>query len=264
MTFIHKYKHINLHYELWGQGEEAIICFHGFGRDRFDYEVLSTSFPDKRIFSFELPFHSFDASFKVEHIDQWRAFFLDFLNKEGVVKYDFWGYSLGGRFILSLLGGQVKAQKVFLLAPDGIKNNIWYVFASKTKIGRGLFKISVRQNQKLIPIVQRFEKWKLLNLKMSRFLIMNLESSARMERVFQVWTHLNALYPDLSTIHQTINDSCNKMVIVYGKKDPVIPYKPGLKLQKKTPNLEVLIVNRGHMLIMPSVFKMLIKRFYQI
>lgn len=263
MTFIFKKHNINLHYEQWGTGAEAIICFHGFGRNRMDFKFLADAFPHKSIFSFELPFHEFSSTFLVDHIKEWQEYIQAFLAEKKIIKYDLWAYSLGGRFVLSALGnGQLRADQIILLAPDGIKNNIWYVFASKTSLGKYAFKWSVKNRATIIPMVHFLRKARLINLKMQRFLEFGLESEEKMKRVFKVWTHLNALYPNKKQLPHLLEEACNKVVVVYGKKDPVIPFKPGLHLQKKTSNMEVLILNRGHMLMMPSVYQLLIKRFY--
>src|SRR5687767_8509330 len=106
MAFITEGK-TRLHYRKLGNGPKVLLAFHGFGQDiSFFSPVAEALVNEFTIYAFDLFFHG-KSWLEKEHAPLSKALLADlmqrFLAKEKVEKFSVTGFSMGGKFALSVL-----------------------------------------------------------------------------------------------------------------------------------------------------------------
>ena len=126
-----KEENVSLEYYTQGKGEDIIICIHGHGRDVNDFLFLEKR--NRKLILLVLPHHgkSFFPEHRVENnpltIDEFDRLFQKILDRESINRFNFIGFSQGGRFVLTLLPlYQSRIKTVHLISPDGMDNDSFY------------------------------------------------------------------------------------------------------------------------------------------
>ena len=141
-----------LEYITFGNGKETLICFHGFGQEAQGFLAFETTLGKQyTIHSVNLFYHGNsvfpDTRLENKPVEpnELKSIFEILRIKEEFISFSLAGYSLGGKVALTLSGlYPMQTKKLFLIAPDGIKANLWYHFASQTLIGQKLNKASIK------------------------------------------------------------------------------------------------------------------------
>jgi len=115
----------------FGKGKKAMLAFHGFNKNIYDFTIFEPSLGDKfTVYSFGLLYHhkyhavDEETIFTVAILKKFINSFLTTIDKD---RFSLLGFSLGGRLCLKII--EVFApliEKAFLLAPEGIRINPWY------------------------------------------------------------------------------------------------------------------------------------------
>lgn len=247
-----------------GSGSKAIIAFHGFGRSGNDWKQIYDGWGnDYTIFALNLYFHagskfpnerqSINAISKVEfrnHVN----FLLNYFKLQTVSVA---GYSLGGKIALTfteLFPEIVKS--IWLFAPDGIRINPWYKIATTTRIGRRTYARFLDNPSWFFKTVELAKRSKIINTKIERFALENMDSSEKRLQVKDVWLALRLLNPDLKTLRKHIVDRDIQVIQFYGKYDSIIPPERGIRFGKSISQKEnVFIIKCGHWLFRKATTK---------
>lgn len=247
---------LSLNYQRIGSGAHAILAFHGFGRTSADFEFLTPSIADQYSFySFDCFFHGSSKGPNDSHspLDpkEWSEFTHSFLQKMQHDTVSFVAYSMGGRLALSIIeNSDLKIDKVLLLAPDGIIRNPWYSFASRTFMGRRLFKCMRDSPGVFMSIARAFNKAGLLDRKMLDVAIYNTSSKNKREQLYSTWTFLGRIWPDLKQLEKVLMGSDLELKIVLGRYDAMIPPNNILKWSYLANNQDIVIIEEeGHRLV---------------
>ena len=136
------YRNSIIHYRESGDGENILLCFHGFGEFAETFEVVTAQL-DKNIkmIAIDLPHHGATKwlegyKFTLDDMRHIIESCPSIKNK----KFGLMGYSLGGRIALAVFQHMPdRINKLILLAPDGLKVNFWYWLATQTSTGNRLF-----------------------------------------------------------------------------------------------------------------------------
>jgi len=138
-----------------GSGDELWIAFHGYGQEAEVTHHFMTYFrPNARIISVDLPLHG-NTSVKSEFLNNSELTeLLSTLTREhGVQQCSLVGFSLGGKVVLKLVEwtpGLI--EQIILIAPDGLRINPIYNFATNTLIGRLFFQLVIKFPQPFFGI----------------------------------------------------------------------------------------------------------------
>lgn len=257
MEFFLSNSEYTLPYRIYGQGSQALLAFHGFGRSREDFRIFETELGGVfTIYSFDLPYHqqahvSPDAknpAFTMETIHD----LLSILCRErNIDRFSVMGYSLGGKIALGCL--EVMGDRIdhaILLAPDGLKINPFYFIGTRTLLGSFLFKSIIHHPGLLLKTGNLLEKLKLLNPKINHFVKHHMDTVPKRRRVFQVWMLYRKFIPDLKQIAQHVNRQHIQLFLFFGHYDSVIPVRLSDNLIRFLQNKEVLhIIRHGHKLL---------------
>lgn len=252
-----RYKNFVLEYEIFGSGTEALIAFHGYGRSASDFKLFESSLGKKyRIYSFNLLYHgnsrienpqplcSFEQSDLQAIVDRC-------LIENHIQSFSLMGYSLGAKFALlcvEMFPGKINS--LLLFAPDGLKSNWLYQFASQTRLGRRVCKRVVKDANLLFLVMKTLRNLKLINDRIYRFVEFHMETREKRQMVCDVWLVFRNLKPDKVRIRKLINRYHISSRFIFGKYDLVIPPRIGEHFCRGLNDPQaLLIVEMGHKLI---------------
>lgn len=254
-SFVHR--QFQLDYLTLGEGDNAIICFHGFGRKAEDFEVFqSLLLPNQRLISINLFAHQ-GSVFPAERIDhhplkpsEWKELMLSFFAHENIERCDLIGYSMGGRIAMmtvQLLPEHI--QSLLLIAPDGLKINWLYRFASGTHLGKWLYRRFITRPKFLFWITDTAHRLKFINDKLHRFVYVHLDNEEKRQLVYDAWLIHKLLFPDLDVIAKHVRNGM-PFNMVFGKYDSVIVPALGKAMAGRIDNAACYHeIESGHQLI---------------
>jgi len=240
-----------------GNGDRNVIAFHGFGRSGYDWKLVYDGWgKNTTLFAVNLYFHgesmfpanrsSLHAITKTEFHNHMQLLLAHF----GLSKVSLAGYSLGGKIALTfaeLLPESVSS--IWLFAPDGIRINPWYQLATKTRLGRKTYALFLDNPTWLFKTVDLIKKARIIDEKIERFALENIDSSTKRMQVKDVWLALRFLNPNLKTLRKSILEFDIKLYQFYGKYDSIIPLSPGKRFAKAIHQEEnVFQIECGHWL----------------
>jgi pimeloyl-ACP methyl ester carboxylesterase len=249
---------LKLEYYTYGTGKKALLAFHGFGRHAKDYKVFESLFGEKyTIYAFNL-FHHGDSEYPKNRISkntftkyEFKQLFTQFFRENNIEQSAIMGYSLGGK--IALMFTEVFAEKVeslWLFAPDGIKKNFWYFIASNTSVGRGVYKYFLENPQLFFSMVNGMHKTRLINDKIKKFAINNMDEKEKRELVYKVWLTFKDTNPNMKLCIQNIKKQDIPVYQFFGKNDKVIKPKLGDWFSKQISQVENYhVLDAGHVLL---------------
>jgi len=231
------FKGLALEYLTIGEGADAIVCFHGFGRKAEDFEVFKSLIREnQRMVAVNLFAHE-GSVFPEERINnkpllviEWKDLLEAFFKAENIHRFDMIGYSMGGRVAmktLELMPGRVKS--LLLIAPDGIKINAMYRFASGTVIGKWLYRKLIHNPKPLFWTADALHKLKFISDKLHRFAYVHQDTQAKRQLVYDAWMIHKNMFPDLENVACIVREG-KSFNMVFGKYDSVITPALGKKM----------------------------------
>lgn len=263
------YKNSRVSYYRFGVGPSLAVCFHGYGEDGTLYGFLEKyAGADYTFFCIDLPFHG---------KTQWNEGLLfsdgdllqiilkifeqnNFSGKAGSLsdnpqtsnlKFSVLGFSLGGRIALSLYQARPESiRKLILLAPDGLKVNFWYWFATRTWAGDKLFAFSMKNPGWFLGFLKGVNKLGLVNASVFKFVNYYIGNKEARRLLYQRWTSLRKLKPDLIRIKTFIRQYETPTRLLYGKYDRIILPVRGEKFQNGIEEFCTLtVIDSGHQVV---------------
>lgn len=179
------------------------------------------------------------------------AFFQALMDEEGIRTATLMGYSLGGKIALSLLESLPdRFSNAYFFATDGLKTSVFYTFASRTRLGRSLYRLLIDHPGPLIGTIHFLRSIGVLSEKMRKFLLFHLESREERQFVYDVWSTFRNIRPDLASIRHSMDHYDLEVHFFFGRYDPVI--KPPLAkriLNELEYQRQVHILEAGHELL---------------
>lgn len=228
-TFQHD--HITLNYQIFGNGKVPIIAFHGFSRTSEDY-ALYRDYIDKNymVYAVDLFYHGKSKidgrktrSFTKEEL---KVVFEGFIEHLKLDRFHVLGYSMGGRVALFFLEQfSHKMDKLYLLAPDGLKVNFWNWVVTNTKTGKNLYGFTIHNPGWVSAVTKTGKTLKILPPKIDKFLDLNFATKGARLRVYRVWKLYKNIHFNLKELAKIAKTEKISVEIVIGKKDPVVSPK---------------------------------------
>jgi pimeloyl-ACP methyl ester carboxylesterase len=248
-----------LFFKKYGSGDKNLLAFHGFGGTHKDFEVFLPALSEYTVYSFDL-WHHGQSEYDGQPLDR-NAFqqkFQAFLAKHKLFRFSLMGYSLGGRICLELIETfPGKIDEVFLFAPDGLRRNLLYRFSTRTLLGNYLFRRVNQDAGIFFKGAEFFARIGVLDSKIKDFVIKQMGTKEKREKVYKTWRTTSRLWPNLKQVAENIVRYKMKLTIVMGEKDKVIKKEWARKLTRYLPdNVEFLkVVDAGHKLQTEEVRK---------
>lgn len=254
------YKNSEVSYYCFGSGPRQVVCFHGYGEEARLYNFLEKYAADQFTFySIDLPFHgqtkwNEGLNFSHNDLQQIIGTILREVNQQPASsneKLILLGFSLGGRIALSLYQAQSEnVEKLILLAPDGMIVNFWYWFSTQTWIGNKIFSFSMKYPGWFFAFLKMVNKLGLVNASVFKFVNYYIGNKEARELLYQRWTGLRKLKPNLHRIKNLIHQQQTQTRLVYGKYDRIILPVRGEKFQKGIEEFcTVTVIASGHQVL---------------
>ncbi len=257
MADILSYKGSRWEYETFGNGDEVLLAFHGFGNHSSDFRVFEHTLGKKyKIISFNLPYHgnsSVDEKSPDKTISkaELKELFQYFFDQQRIKKFSLMGYSLGGKIALQLIEFfPERINTVFLFAPDGIRNNWSNGFVTRNSVGRKIYQRIINDPSRFLRLVKMLKNTKLIHEKLSDFLHISMDTREKRQQVWDVWICFRDIKPNISKIQHSINERDISIHLFFGKYDRIIPTSIGKNFVRGLKNKNSLhIVDMGHIMI---------------
>ena len=245
------HNNLQLSFQKTGSGDKILILFHGFGQHKQIFDELTSELESQyTLYSFDLFFHGTSQWNRGEQAlekETWRTAMHQFLSENKIEKFSLLGFSLGGKFALATLElFPEKIERVFLLAPDGIKTNLWYSLATYPLLLRRFFKSMILKPNRLHKLVGVLQKLNLVDKGLLRFAESQMDTQAKRERVYYSWVVFRHLKFDMRTISHLINSNSIKLTLLVGRYDKIITIKNMDRLIRHVKNYQLEILETGH------------------
>ncbi|MBX7180905.1 MAG: alpha/beta hydrolase [Bacteroidia bacterium] len=236
-----------------------MLAFHGFGGTHRDFEPFLPALTDYTVYSFDL-WHHGESEYEGLPIEKhsFDTRMQAFLAKHKIFRFSLLGYSMGGRICLEMVEHfPGKIDEVWLFAPDGLRRNWLYRFSTRTLLGNYLFR-RVNSNPGIFFRGAEFlAGLGLLDKKIKDFVVKQMGSKERREKVYNSWRTTSRLWPELKVVADHLVRYKIKISIVMGNKDKVIRKEWARKLTRYMPDSSgvVKVVEAGHKLQTEEVRK---------
>jgi len=244
------YQNSELFYYKEGDGSKAILLFHGFGQDHKTFDSwIEPLENDYTIFAFDLFFHGNSKWLNQQALkkDDWKKIFQLFIKQEEIERFVIAGFSIGAKFVLATLElFPDRIEKVVLLAPDGIKNNFWYRFATSTSLMRSLFRSMILKPRRLQTLIKLLKFFRIEDKSLLRFVEVQLSTDERRQRVYNSWIYFRHLNFNLNDLTLLLNSRNIPVVFILGKSDKVIPSERIKSFAKTLKNNQFQLLDAGH------------------
>jgi pimeloyl-ACP methyl ester carboxylesterase len=265
-TGYHPFRNSRIHYRCWGTGPRLVFAFHGYGESSAAFTFLGEALgKDYTLVAIDLPFHGetdwkeglfFDPLWLSALLTEIAAGLPDRLA-------DWWllGYSMGGRIALQLLGDSPSnIQKIVLLAPDGLKVNLWYWIATRTRAGNTLFRWTMRRPGWLFLMLRLGNALRLVNPSIYKFTVHYINDDRVRQDLYTRWTTMRGFRPRLSALAEIIRSRQLRVTLIFGRYDRIIRWERGEQFRKKgiAANCSLILLPAGHQLLRPQYLDVLL------
>jgi pimeloyl-ACP methyl ester carboxylesterase len=281
-SFFLSHKTSRIHYLLGGTGDRLLVCFHGYGESAASFAFLEgSSGKDFTILAIDLPFHGktdwneglfFDPQELISLIGQMAAkrpggdgpsqkgdhpsgYQPERLQQRTLRLADggWWlmGYSMGGRVALSLLEKiPEKVEKLILLAPDGLKVNVWYWLTTQTRVGNTFFRWTMQSPGWFFLLLRAGNALKLVNRSVYKFTRYHIDHVSVRNDLYRRWTTLRGFRPDIRAIQFLVRERNIPVRLLYGQHDRIIRPERGEKFKKGIGSCcRLILLPVGHQLL---------------
>jgi len=240
-------------YRVMGNGQKLMLAFHGFDEDSEKFMVVEPSLgKEYTIIAFDLPFHGntvWNEHFLLtpNHLKKLANEIMLRFKKE---RFSAMGYSLGGKIVMSLImQAASKIDDVILIAPDGIKNNVWYNISTYPAFGRALFRLFIDFPYPFMLLLRLLNLLKIINDGTMKIVKLRGETKAKRLKVYNTWLCLRELEENMNLVKKAINTYAIKVYLIFGKYDPVIKPELGQSFSKGLDNCKLIVLDKGHNLM---------------
>lgn len=247
-----------LNYTIKGHGTKTLLAFHGFSQSAKDYDKMSKAVQNEyTVYSFDLFFHGesiWEQKEKALEKEELARFIAAFLEKENIDYFSIVGYSLGGKFLLSILESFSKQIKeIIFIAPDGIKTNFWYSLATYPIILRRFFKSMMLNPAPMFRLMGFLKKLGIVEKGLYKFATSQLITESQRKRVYYSWTVFRHLDFNMKNIASIINENHIEVQMYLGKYDKIITEKNMNNLLHLLDHYNLKMLDVGHNTLLDDV-----------
>lgn len=252
------------HYLRMGKGAQPVICLHGYGETAAHFELFEPFLGELfTLYAIDAPYHgktewTSEQLFAPEEL----VLLIDAIIGAHV-KFTLFGYSMGGRMALKMVElVPERLNGLVLIAPDGLHKNKWQWFATQTKLGNGLFKLTMQHPHWFFWLLKIGERTNLLNKSIVKFVHHYLDDPHQREELYKRWTNNRRYRPRLAVIKVAIAKYKVRVQLLFGKYDRVIITKRGEEFAKGLEEwIQVHEIEAGHLLLQPKYAKLIAQFF---
>lgn len=251
-------KEFLLKYSVFGEGDNAILAFHGFNQSRTQVEFLSQNENLKqfRLISVGLFHHESVVSGEVLKerpisTEEFGQLIRSLCEKESFHNFSLLGYSIGCRLCLELIVQMPdRVNNAVLIAPDGISRNKWYFFLMNSFVGKNIFQFALKRIDIVRNLNELFFKIGLTSSFERKVAAKALEKKENIELVWRTWSTYKKIYPAKESWTASLNEFEIPSCFIFGKYDKLIPAEISQELIKLNNQFcKVMLLDSGHDLL---------------
>lgn len=238
-----------IHIHRYGYGKKLLIIFHGYGENGAVYASLEQSLG--KYYTLIIPDLPFHGQTKWGENPLTTGLLVEFvrliLEKENANSCSILGYSMGGRPALCLMqGAPALVDQLILVAPEGLRKNRWFHFATGTLIGQWLFR-SILLHPNLIPrLINLVKKTGLVSKGQASYVEKLMADPSDRRLVYHCWRCFSQLKP--SNISHLFKKTGTPVLICFGAGDRLIPPPDAREIKQWKP-AETAVFPTGHSLL---------------
>lgn len=251
-----------LHYRVIGSGKRALLAFHGYGQSSAYYQAMERALGnDYTIYAFDLFFHGQSYLHK-NNLPLDKVFLQQiithFLEKQSINTFSVMGFSMGGKFALTLIETlPERVEELFLIAPDGISTSFWYNIATYPGWLQQLFKRTVLKPGPFFRLLRVLDKYNMVHKSLIRFAHYQMDSTAKRLRVYRSWIGFRELNFDIRRIVKLLNKYKIPVAMYLGEYDQIItPKRVGVFVNALDQG-ELVILKAGHSNLLSDVAELM-------
>jgi pimeloyl-ACP methyl ester carboxylesterase len=246
-----------LPYKSYGNGDELLLCFHGFGRSADDFHRFEAGLGHKyTLIAFDFLYHGPHAVAANKRLPVFTPNVLsDMVEKllweKKKVRCSLMGYSQGGKTVMGLIHKiPHRVNELFVLAPDGMKNNRVRNFIGSTHMGRWLGLYLVKSPNALHKIIKGLHSLKFLSEKVKSFYISNTDNIEKRYKIYHSWLTLRKYELHPHTMNHYFHAKKIRVEFFIGKYDAIItPHSAHRFLKKFNYKIRLHELECGHDLL---------------
>jgi pimeloyl-ACP methyl ester carboxylesterase len=250
---------VELYYYKFGNGPNAMLCFHGYGMHGKQFKILEAGLGHKYTFyGFDLFFHQ-ETKLKDQRLptikkgtskQQLAALITDFCKYEGIGRFSLIGYSMGTHYATAIAEELAPLVKEYIAAaPSCLNPGRLALFFSKNKTGNKVLE-KVALSQKLPVVLLKLLK-RLYLIDSEAFKILQNEIGTPQMRfnLYACFTYLRFLDTNPSRLAAAIEGQNIKCIFIFGKRDKIFPYQKNNPVIAKLKTAEIIMLDAGHEMI---------------
>lgn len=247
------YKNSTIAVQVFGHGSRSLLAFHGFGEAGSSFLALSPSLASTyTVYAPDFPWHGQTEWREPEHFstDHLREIVELLLKTYDIQQFDVMGFSMGGKcamYVTKFYPAQIST--LWLLASDGIRTNKIYNVAVYPKWGRTLFKTTIQNPGWFFAMVKVASVLRLISPWLKKFTINHMDTLEKRKRLYHTWISMSTFNPDISKVKQVIRQHKITTLLIFGKRDEVIPPNVGRYFAADLPTAHFQEIERGHYFI---------------
>ncbi len=253
MSHSFRYQNSLFNYYQYGCGSRPLLAFHGFGQNGQMFA------PVQKLFEHEFTIYSFDFAWhgkthwqetapctKPEIISMIKLF----MHENGFEKISLMGFSMGGRIVLSLIADLAHLlDEVYLFAPDGISERVYYRDVLANKVGEAAFRKILKYPNILINATHAFSKIGLTKKYVADYVKTYMNDSRRRQKLLDIWLSMRTFRTQLSSVKSSVEKHQLKIYLFWGKRDKILPVEYAHRFKKAVPSVQLILVEGGHFIV---------------
>ncbi|WEK36747.1 MAG: alpha/beta hydrolase [Candidatus Pseudobacter hemicellulosilyticus] len=250
------FRHSTIHYSYGGNGQELLLCLHGYGESAHTFHFLQPHLQDRyQLVAIDLPFHGHTVWNEQAPLTVADLFILiEAIFKElghAGKPFTLLGFSMGGRIALGLTEyAPATVKKLVLLAPDGLKVNFWYWLATQTRIGSRLFYYTMKHPGWFFSIMTLAHRFGWVNPSALKFARHYIQDQDRRMELYQRWMAFRKIRPQLGRIKSLVRQHQLPVRLLYGGFDRIIVSSRGALFRKHIEeHCSITIIKAGHQVL---------------
>lgn len=238
-----------------GHGKRLLIAFPGFGNDAAVFKILVPFIGDAyTLVAVNLPGQG-QTSWKDKYLkpEQLMSIVQSIKLDFGSEKISLIGHSLGARAALQVTALQPRwIERLVLLAPDGMKKNFWYHFATRNGVGKWMFKNILSRPAKWLPLFKLLNHLGVVDDSRFKFAETRLADKKVNQQVAYVWPVMSRLTPSPSLVKWNLNQCGIETHIFMGRRDRIFQVKEGEIFKKNLDHAKLHLLDCGHHMLTPA------------
>ncbi|GAA4311338.1 hypothetical protein GCM10023149_06300 [Mucilaginibacter gynuensis] len=251
---------VNLHYYQFGNGEQKMLCFHGYGMHGKQFKLFEdTALSSKYTFyGFDLFFHK-QTKLKDQSLPtvkqgitkkQLADLITDFCRHEQIDRFSVIGYSMGTHYatvVVEELADRI--DEYIAIAPSSINPGTLVTFFSKNKLGNRILSKLALSETALIKMLGFSKRFGFLDDIGYKILFNEINTPELRFNFYACFTYLRFFETNEPKLIQALDAQNIKSIFIFGKRDKMYPPAMGKAFIAKVKNAEVIILDENHEMI---------------